>query len=49
MEKLTIWLSTVAMAAPAVSSPKTKMKRGSSRIFSTPPAVMPTMAYMALP
>ena len=47
--KLIAWLSDVAMAAPAVPRPKVNMKSGSRAMFSTPPAVIPTMAKAAFP
>ena len=42
--KLMNWLRAVAMAAPAVPNPNTKMNNGSKAMFSTPPVVMPTIA-----
>ncbi|OPZ58759.1 MAG: hypothetical protein BWY88_00942 [Synergistetes bacterium ADurb.Bin520] len=48
-EKLTHWLSAVAMAAPAMPRRKVKMKRGSRKMLRIPPAVMPIMANWALP
>ena len=39
----------VAMAAPAISSPSGKMKRGSSAMLSTPPSAMPKLACAECP
>ena len=44
MQKLTNWLMTVAIAAPAMPIPNTKMNSGSSAMLRMPPAAMPTIA-----
>ena len=49
MTKLTSCEIAVAMAAPAVPSPRPKISSGSSRMLSRPPVVMPTIAYAASP
>ena len=43
------WLQKVAAAAPDTPQPKTKMKSGSKKMFSTAPETRPIMAYWALP
>ena len=43
MKKEMNWLNAVAIAAPAVPKPKTKMNSGSRAMFKIPPVVMPTM------
>ena len=49
IKKLTHWLNNVAMAAPAIPISNTKIKMGSSTMFSTPPALMPMAERWALP
>lgn len=44
MQKLTNWLMTVAIAAPAMPMWKTKINSGSSAMLRMPPAAMPTIA-----
>ena len=43
MEKLMNWEIAVAMAAPAVPRPSTKMKIGSSTMLIRPPVLLPIM------
>ena len=49
MQKLMHWLSRVAMAAPEMPMSKTKMKRGSRAMLSTPPVAIPTIERTAFP
>ena len=49
MQKLTNCDRAVAMEAPAVPSPKPKMNSGSRAMLSTPPVVMPIIAYCVRP
>ena len=47
--KLTHWLATVAMAAPAVPISNVKMKSGSSAMLISPPEQRPIMDTTAAP
>ena len=47
--RLTHWLATVAMAAPAVPISNVKMKSGSSAMLIRPPEQRPTMDTTAAP
>ena len=42
--KLRNWQNTVAMAAPAMPQPATKMSSGASAMLSSAPLTIPTMA-----
>ena len=46
---LTVWLSTVAMAAPCTPMSNTKMSSGSSTMFSTAPMATLLMAVPLRP
>ena len=49
MMKLTVWLSAVAIAAPAVPNPSPKIKMGSRIIFRIPPVPIPSMPSTDFP
>ena len=48
-QKLKIWLTTVAAAAPRTPIRKAKMNRGSNPMFSTAPDTRPIMEKKAFP